>query len=97
MLSVAVAQAGWAAANREQELPAPLTRHPGRQGQFVVRRVQPQRELEFRARPAWLAQAHQALVAAVAAVYGWADATPAMPDEEILWRLLALNLARARP
>ena len=46
-------------------------------------------------RPAWLAMAHQQLDAAVAAAYGWADYTPAMPDEEILKRLLALNLERA--
>ena len=33
--------------------------------------------------------------AAVAAAYGFADWTPAMPDDEILRRLLALNRARA--
>jgi hypothetical protein len=43
----------------------------------------------------WLQAAHEQLDAAVAAAYGWADYTPAMPDEEILKRLLALNLARA--
>jgi len=31
----------------------------------------------------------------LSAAYGWTDYTPAMPDEEILKRLLALNLARA--
>lgn len=41
------------------------------------------------------AQAHQALDAAVAAAYGWADYAPTMADEEILRRLLALNLGRA--
>ena len=46
-------------------------------------------------RPAWLDAAHKTLDAAVAAAYGWADYTPAMPDEEILQRLLALNLARS--
>jgi type II restriction/modification system DNA methylase subunit YeeA len=49
----------------------------------------------YNARPAWLDNAHQALDAAVAAAYGWTDYTPAMPDEEILRRLLALNLARS--
>ena len=49
----------------------------------------------YNQRPAWLAQAHDALDAAVAAAYGWADCTPAMPDDEILRRLLALNLQRA--
>jgi len=48
----------------------------------------------YNARPAWLANAHQALDAAVAAAYGWTDYTPEMPDEEILRRLLALNLER---
>jgi methylase of polypeptide subunit release factors len=49
----------------------------------------------YNQRPAWLAQAHQALDAAVAAAYSWADYTLTMPDEEILARLLALNRARA--
>ncbi|MFP5408064.1 MAG: class I SAM-dependent DNA methyltransferase [Gammaproteobacteria bacterium] len=49
----------------------------------------------YNARPAWLDNAHRELDAAVAAAYGWTDYTPAMPDEEILRRLLALNLARA--
>jgi hypothetical protein len=51
----------------------------------------------YNQRPAWLDGAHQALDLAVAHAYGWADYTPAMPDEEILKRLLALNLARAVP
>jgi type II restriction/modification system DNA methylase subunit YeeA len=49
----------------------------------------------YNARPAWLDLAHQALDAAVAEAYGWHDYTPAMADEEILRRLLALNLERA--
>ena len=49
----------------------------------------------YNERPAWLAQAHAALDAAVAAAYGWADWTPALPDEEVLRRLLALNRERA--
>jgi hypothetical protein len=50
----------------------------------------------YNARPTWLALAHKALDAAVAAAYGWTDYTPEMPDDEILRRLLALNLERAR-
>lgn len=46
-------------------------------------------------RPAWLAQAHATLDAAVAAAYGWTDYTPKMADDEILRRLLALNRQRA--
>ena len=49
----------------------------------------------YNQRPAWLAQAHAALDAAVAAAYAWPDYTPAMPDDEILRRLLALNRERA--
>ena len=49
----------------------------------------------YNARPAWLNLAHQELDKAVAAAYGWPDYTPEMPDDEILRRLLALNLQRA--
>ncbi|MDP2784321.1 MAG: hypothetical protein Q8O38_06975 [Sulfurimicrobium sp.] len=48
----------------------------------------------YNARPAWLDNAHKTLDAAVAQAYGWNDYTPEMPDEEILRRLLALNLFR---
>jgi len=47
----------------------------------------------YNTRPTWLAQAHARLDAAVLAAYGW----PADIDrEELLARLLALNLARAK-
>jgi len=49
----------------------------------------------YNQRPAWLADAHAVLDAAVVAAYGWADWTPDLPDDEILRRLLALNRARA--
>ena len=49
----------------------------------------------YNQRPAWLANAHQALDQAVAAAYGWADYSLAMADDEILRRLLKLNLERA--
>ena len=50
----------------------------------------------YNQRPAWLAQAHAQLDAAVAAAYGWQDWHADMPDDEILRRLLALNLERAQ-
>jgi len=49
----------------------------------------------YNQRPSWLDNAHKNLDKAVAEAYGWADYTDAMPDEEILRRLLALNLARS--
>ncbi len=46
----------------------------------------------YNERPQWLVNAHTALDEAVAAAYGWpAD----LSDDEILSRLLELNLARA--
>jgi hypothetical protein len=46
----------------------------------------------YNKRPTWLDLAHKKLDAAVAAAYGWpAD----LSDEQILERLLALNLERA--
>jgi hypothetical protein len=49
----------------------------------------------YNQRPAWLDAAHKALDLAVAAAYGWMDYSADMPNEEMLKRLLALNLARA--
>ena len=46
----------------------------------------------YNERPAWLVHAHANLDSAVAAAYGW---PVELSDEEILSRLLALNLARA--
>ena len=48
----------------------------------------------YNQRPSWLDNAHKTLDKAVAHAYGWTDYTVAMPDEEILRRLLALNHAR---
>jgi len=47
----------------------------------------------YNQRPTWLAQAHEKLDRAVFAAYGW---PPDISDEEILERLLALNLERAQ-
>jgi type II restriction/modification system DNA methylase subunit YeeA len=46
----------------------------------------------YNARPTWLDNAHRKLDAAVCAAYGW---PLELSDDEILARLLALNLARA--
>lgn len=50
----------------------------------------------YNQRPAWLDSAHKTLDVAVAAAYGWADYTPEMPEDEILRRLLELNLKRGQ-
>ena len=44
----------------------------------------------YNARPAWLAAAHARFDAAVFAAYGWPDD---LSDEELLVRLLVLNVA----
>ena len=49
----------------------------------------------YNQRPAWLDGAHKALDLAVAQAYGWTDYTAAMPEDELLKRLLALNLERS--
>ena len=45
----------------------------------------------YNERPTWLDLAHKKLDAAVAAAYGW---PPDLSDEQVLERLLALNLER---
>ena len=45
----------------------------------------------YNQRPAWLALAHKKLDEAVFAAYGW---DPGMSDEDLLAKLLALNLER---
>ena len=47
----------------------------------------------YNERPAWLDEAHKKLDAAVFDAYGWPHD---LSDEEILTRLLALNLERAK-
>jgi hypothetical protein len=49
----------------------------------------------YNAMPPWLMNEHAALDLAVARAYGWNDYTPDMPDDEVLRRLLALNVQRA--
>ena len=46
----------------------------------------------YNERPAWLDIAHKKLDAAVVAAYGW---PPDLTDDQILERLVALNLERA--
>ena len=48
----------------------------------------------YNQRPAWLDGAHKSLDMAVASAYGWTDYTSEMTDEEVLKRLLTMNLER---
>lgn len=49
----------------------------------------------YNERPTWLANLHRELDVAVAKAYGWNDYSESMSDEEILGRLLKLNLERS--
>ena len=68
---------------------------PGHEADLKKRTLTNLYNAKLAGKAAWLDMAHKALDQAVAAAYGWADYTPEMPDEEILRRLLALNLERA--
>ena len=48
----------------------------------------------YNERPAWLAHLHATLDAAVYAACGWPEVSAGLGDEELLGRLLALNLNR---
>jgi hypothetical protein len=79
---------GGAAGHDHQPLPRPHPAAPGFEKDLAERTL----TKLYNQRPAWLDAAHAA-GPAVAAAYGWADYTPDMPDDEILRRLLAFNLA----
>lgn len=68
---------------------------PGHEADLKKRTLTNLYNAKLAGKAAWLDMAHKALDQAVAAAYGWADYTPEMPDDEILRRLLALNLERA--
>ena len=63
----------------------------GRVGESHQEKLRPTSVL-YNKRPTWLALAHEKLDTAVFAAYGW---PPDLTDEQILERLLALNLERA--
>jgi hypothetical protein len=48
----------------------------------------------YNARPAWLREAHDELDRAVFAAYGWKEAPDLLERDEMLKRLLVLNLER---
>lgn len=83
----------WVRTNEEEQanFPARPVAKPGHEAELKKRTL----TNLYNQRPAWLDNAHKELDQAVAAAYGWAEYTPEMPDEEILRRLLALNLQRS--
>ena len=68
---------------------------PGHEAELKKRTLTNLYNAKLAGKAAWLDMAHKQLDQTVAAAYGWTDYTPEMPDEEILRRLLALNLERA--
>ena len=60
-----------------------------------VRKLTNLYNLKLKGEVQWLEDLHRTLDVAAARAYGWDDYTPAMSDEEILPRLLKLNLERA--
>ena len=50
----------------------------------------------YNERPTWLAHLHDALDAAVFAAYGWVEAPRELGEEDLLGRLMALNVERGR-
>jgi hypothetical protein len=68
---------------------------PGHEADLKKRTLTNLYNAKLAGKAAWLDLAHKELDQAVAAAYGWPDYTPDMPDDELLRRLLALNLARA--
>ena len=67
--------------------PAPLPAHAAEWKKRTLTNL-------YNAMPAGLKLRQETLDQTVAAAYGWGDYTPEMPDEDILRRLLALNLER---
>jgi hypothetical protein len=49
----------------------------------------------YNQRPSWLDSMHKELDLLIAEAYGWNDYTPKMEDDEVLRRLLKLNLERS--
>jgi len=68
--------------------PAPVDGHPWPESELKKRTL----TNLYNERPTWLRNAHRKLDEAVFAAYGW---DPGLSDEEVLAKLLALNLERA--
>ena len=79
----------------EEEIEAGFPKRPVAKPGYAAELKQRTLTKLYNQRPAWLDNAHKTLDKAVALAYGWTDYTPEWTDEEILRRLLTLNLERA--
>lgn len=78
-----------------EEVAAGFPKHPIAKAGFETELKRRTLTNLYNERPVWLDMAHKELDGAVATAYGWMDYTPEMSDEEILTRLVALNLKMA--
>jgi type II restriction/modification system DNA methylase subunit YeeA len=74
------------------ELPDRIFPRPGREVDLQKRTL----TNLYNSNPTWLRSTHEELDEAVARAYGWKDYEPSMSDDELLSRLLKLNLERAK-
>lgn len=88
----------WLRTSEEEQagFPARPVAKPGHEAELKKRTLTNLYNARAEGKAAWLAHAHEALDKAVAAAYGWADYTPQWTDDDILRRLLALNLKRSQ-
>jgi hypothetical protein len=82
----------WGITQEEAGFPKRATSKPGFEADLKKRTL----TNLYNDRPTWLDLMHKALDLAVAQAYGWQDYSAEMSDEEILRRLLTLNLARSQ-
>ena len=80
----------------EEEIEAGFPKRPVAKPGYAAELKQRTLTKLYNQRPAWLDNAHKTLDKAVALAYGWTDYTPDWTDEEILRRLLAINLERVK-
>ena len=87
----------WVRTPEEEQAGFPLrpVARPGHEAELKKRTLTHLYNARAAGQAAWLDHAHRVLDEAVANAYGWTDYTPEMADEEILKRLLALNLERS--
>jgi hypothetical protein len=71
--------------------PSPAAEYRGERGEYAAKLAKRTLTNLYNERPTWLDLAHRRLDEAVFAAYGW---DPSISDDEILAKLLELNLSR---